>query len=372
MPAGIYIHIPFCLGKCPYCDFYSVERDDDLINDFAEALLGEIEIAAKTKWKDRVYNTVYFGGGTPPLIGQANIAAILKALRGTFNISPRAEISIEVNPETTSPDFFKDIRSLGINRVSIGAQSFDDALLKTLGRLHDSSTAEKAIDDAFAAGFENVGIDLIFAIPGQTVKTWQETLKLAIAKNPMHISAYGLTIESGTPFAEMVAKGKLVLPDNDTQAEMYQILCSALAADGYNRYEVSNFARMGYECLHNFKYWRDDKYLGLGPSAHSYDGDNRTANHKNLEKYLGAIKKNKAPVNFKEKLTDQQRAEERLLLGLRLAEGIDYNIVREVINENTFDELKKQGYIVKKLNNLALSDKGFLVADEIIVKLLKK
>jgi oxygen-independent coproporphyrinogen III oxidase len=297
---------------------------------------------------------------------------VIRALRGTFNISPRAEITIEVNPETATAELLGEIRTQGVNRLSIGVQSFDDTILRTLGRVHDSATAGKAIDLAFQSGYENVGIDLMFGIPGQTVKIWQDTLKQAMAKNPMHISAYGLTIEHGTPYDKMIAKGELVLPDNETQAEMYQAMCATLTTDGYNRYEVSNFARLGFECQHNFKYWKDDKYLGLGPSAHSYDGDRRTANVKNLDKYVTSLKKGKSPINFKEQLTDEQKAEERLLLGLRLAEGIDYNIIREVVNEQVLAELKSDGYLTTKLNNLVLTDKGFLVADDIIVKLLKK
>lgn len=371
MPAGIYIHIPFCLSKCPYCDFYSIERDDSLISEFAEALLAEIGLLARTKWKDRVYNTIYFGGGTPTLLEVQNFSDVLQMIRRTFNISPRAEISIEANPETITTDSIKALRSFGVNRLSIGVQSFDDAHLKTLGRIHSSETAIKAIDSASEAGFENIGIDLIFGIPGQTVDSWRNTLIQAIGKNPKHISAYGLTIEKGTPFDRMVQRGELSLPEDDIQAEMYQLTNEMLSADSYRRYEVSNFARPGFECLHNYKYWRDDKYIGLGPSAHSYDGDSRLANYKNLEKYLASIKKDKLPVNFKEKLTDKQRAEERLLLGLRLAEGIDYNIIREVINQKALADFQNQGFLEKKQNSIALTDKGFLMADEIIVKLLR-
>ena len=371
MPAGLYIHVPFCLSKCPYCDFYSIERDDSLIDEFAEALLLEINLLARTKWKDRVYNTIFFGGGTPPLLGDSYIAEILQTLRRTFNISPRAEISLEANPESLSLELLQAFKSSGINRISIGAQSFDDSLLQTLGRIHTAETALKSIDMAGEAGFENISIDLIFGIAGQTVDTWRESLKQAAAKSPAHISAYGLTIEKGTPYDKMLQKGELNLPADDIQAEMYQVLNEMLAGEGYRRYEVSNFARPGSECQHNYKYWRDDKYIGLGPSAHSYDGDSRTANYKNLDKYLTSIKKGKLPVNFKEKLTDKQRAEERLLLGLRIAEGIDLNLIKDVLNDQALTDFQEQGYIEKKLNNIMLTDKGFLVADEIIVKLLR-
>ena len=372
MPGGIYIHIPFCLSKCPYCDFYSVDKDNDLINDFISALLTEIQIQANTKWKDRVYNTIYFGGGTPPLIGEANIESIIKALRGNFNISPRSEIALEVNPETSSPEFMSNIKAAGVNRVSIGVQSFNDDVLKTLGRVHNSERSKKAIDEAFGAGYERVGVDLIFGVPGQTIDSWKNTLWETVNKNPVHVSAYGLTIEKGTPFEKRIGKGELKLPDDDTQAEMYLAMHQVLSDSGFKRYEVSNYAKFGYESQHNVKYWRDDKFLGLGPSAHSYDGMRRLSNYRNLEKYLNAIRKGKAPVNFKEKLTDEQRAEERLLLGLRLAEGVDYNLVKDIVNEQIKNELDTDGFIEKKLNRLRLTDKGFLVADEVIVKLLRK
>lgn len=372
MPAGIYIHIPFCRRKCPYCDFYSVEKDDNLISEFNDALLTEIQIQSRNKWVDRVYNTIYFGGGTPPLIGASNIAAIVKTLRSTFNISPRSEITIEANPESVTTDFFKDIKQAGVNRVSIGVQSFNDDVLKKLGRIHNSKKASEAIDSAHDAGFERVSIDLIFGVPGQTVDSWRDTLWETVNKNPVHVSTYGLTIEKGTAFDKMINKGDMVAPDSDLQAEMYQVMYSVLGDAGFNRYEVSNFAKFGYESQHNVKYWRDDKFLGLGPSAHSYDGELRMSNYKNIDKYLTAIKKGKVPINFKEKLTSIQRAEERLLLGLRLAEGIDYNMVKEVINEETLEEMKLQGFISRKLNKLVITEKGFLVADEIVVRLLKK
>jgi oxygen-independent coproporphyrinogen-3 oxidase len=371
MPAGIYVHIPFCLAKCPYCDFYSIVGDDSLVDIFAKAILTEIDILAKSKWKDRVYNSIYIGGGTPPLLGDKNISDLLQTLRQNFNISPRSEITIEVNPEMASLSSFESILASGVNRISIGVQSFDDSLLKTLGRIHTAETAAKAVEIALVAGFDNVSLDLMFGIPGQTMAVWQATLNQAIAKNPKHVSAYCLTIENDTPFDRLVKNGELKLLSNEIQAEMYSLMNETLSSAGLKRYEVSNFAQTGFECRHNFKYWKDDKYVGLGPAAHSYDGERRTANYKNFDKYLFALEKGKLPVNFKETLSDKQRAEERLLLGLRLADGVEYNLVREILNEKQLAEFIKQGYIRKKINKIALTDKGFLMADDVIVKLMK-
>ena len=371
MPAGIYIHIPFCLSKCPYCDFYSVVGDEIIIDRFNDALLDEIQLTARTKWKNRVYTSIYFGGGTPPLLSAEKIGSIIHSLRQTFNITPNAEISLEANPESITSVFLKNIKNQGVNRISIGVQSFDDNLLKLLGRVHNSETAEKAINSAFKAGFENIGIDLIFGIPGQTVSLWQDTLHRAIKKKPVHISAYGLTIESGTPFEEMINKGELVPVDSDTQAEMYNTLHQTLTDKGYVRYEISSYAKPGFECRHNLKYWTDQKYLGLGPSAHSYYTKYRKSSYKNLDKYIASINNGKPPIAFKEMLTPEQKSQERLMLGLRTTLGVELMAVKDAIDINMMATFIRDGYLKKEVDRIALTDKGFLFADEIIVKLLR-
>jgi len=371
MSAGIYIHIPFCVSKCNYCDFCSVTGDEAEISRFHKALLAHIKLAAGSKWRNRVYNTIYFGGGTPPLIGVERIGEIIKSIHKRFSLTPTSEISIEMNPETASISFLQGIRKHGVNRVSIGVQSFDDDQLELLGRVHNAETAEKAIDNVQQAGFENFGLDLIFGIPGQTVESWRATLDKAAAKNPVHISVYCLTIEKGTKFDSWVKNDELTPVDNDTQAEMYNVLHQTLAANGYKRYEVSNYAKPGYECRHNLKYWTDRKYLGLGPSAHSYYTSYRKANFESLDKYITALQKGKQPTAFKEELSPEQKSEDRLMMGLRLAAGIDLHLIKDVINKNTLKELIQQKHLKKDLNRIALTDKGFLNADEIIVKLLK-
>jgi oxygen-independent coproporphyrinogen-3 oxidase len=372
MPAGIYVHIPFCRSKCPYCGFYSVTGDDSDVTKFYNALLQEIDLAADTKWQRRIYNSIYFGGGTPPLLGENKIGKIIQHIRHKFNITPNAEISIEANPESIDKPFLDTLLGHGVNRLTIGVQSFNDHELKLLGRIHDSSRAIEAFEKAAAAGFENIGIDLIFAIPGQTTDSWQATLNKALEMAPAHISAYGLTVEKGTPFAQKIDRGELTPVDNDTQAEMYQICYRLLTENGYSRYEVSNYAKTGFECRHNLKYWTDQKYLGLGPSAHSYYTSYRKANYRSFDKYLDSIKKNKLPVAFKEMLTTEQKSQEKLMLGLRTASGLDFISIKDIINQANLDTMIEQDYLKLENDKLALTDKGFLMADEIVVKLLKK
>lgn len=372
MAAGIYIHIPFCHSRCSYCDFYSITGDEIIINEFHKALLTQIELVSKKKWGKRVYNTIYFGGGTPPLIGDEKIGEILQYIRKIFNITPNTEITIEANPESVSPDSLKNLYDFGINRISLGVQSFDDNLLKTLGRSHNSETADKAIDMIYNAGFENIGIDLIFGIPGQTIAVWRDTLNRTISKQPPHISAYELTIENETPIERMINNGELIPLDNDTIAGMYKILHETLTENGYIRYEVTNYAKPGFECRHNLKYWTDRKYLGLGPSAHSYYTKYRASSYKSVDKYIASLTKGKLPTAFKEELSDQQKREERLMLGLRLTSGVDLITVKEAIDKDVLADFIKQGYLKKSINAIALTDRGFMIADEIIVKLLSK
>lgn len=371
MPAGIYVHIPFCLSKCSYCDFYSIVGDGKLIDNFTSALLAEIDLLVSSRWQNRVYNTVYFGGGTPSMLAPEKIGGILKRLRRTFNITPNAEISLEANPESVSLPALQALRDCGINRLSLGIQSLNDDSLRALGRIHNGETARRALSDALKAGFENVSADLIFAIPGQSVSGWKNDLEEIVDGGPAHISAYGLTIEKGTSLEKSISEGKVTPVDSDTQAEMYLALNEITSKRGYRRYEVSNFARPGFECRHNLKYWTDKKYLGLGPAAHSFDGSRRSANFKNVAKYITLVKSGKLPVGFKERLSDTQKAGERLMMGLRMVGGVSLDSVNQVLDAEALAELQQRGYIRNQGGNISLTDSGFLLADEVIVKLLR-
>ena len=281
---GIYIHIPFCLRKCPYCDFYSVANDNKETRErFLSALCKEIEYYGRGQAVD----TVFFGGGTPSILSGGEIERIMSKLREMYRITPDAEISMECNPATASPEKLTTYKEAGINRLSIGAQSFDEDVLKTLGRLHDVSAIGDTVAAARQAGFENISLDLMFGIPGQTQETWQETVKRAMALKPEHISFYSLEFMEDTPFWKMLREGRLEETEAEADRRMYEAALELMAAGGYNQYEISNAALKGRECRHNLKYWNLDQYLGFGPSAHSFAGNVRRSNPDKLELYCG-------------------------------------------------------------------------------------
>jgi oxygen-independent coproporphyrinogen-3 oxidase len=371
MNAGIYIHIPFCRAKCIYCDFFSVVEPENSQNRFVASLIHEIEIQAQTRWQERQFDTIYFGGGTPSVLKPTQIGVIIEALRKHFRVTADAEVTIEINPETVDAPFFAHVPEIGVNRVSIGIQSFNDSELRTIGRIHDAQTGLRAIEGARNSGIENFSLDLIFGIPGQNLKSWQETLAAAIAQNPAHISAYGLTIEKGTPLESMINSGKLNAVDEDIQLYMYRHLLETMARNGFNRYEISNFAQPGKESRHNLKYWRDNYYVGFGPSAHSYDGQTRTANVRDLARYENFLAQNQLPIDFCEQLTAEQKAMERLLMGIRLAEGVELANVISTIDENRMESLCDDGLVSVVNGMLIITEKGLPVSDKIIAQLLK-
>jgi oxygen-independent coproporphyrinogen-3 oxidase len=371
MAAGIYIHIPFCVAKCPYCDFYSIVSTPAVHQQFMASMKREIALQAATSWVDAAFDTIYFGGGTPSLLKIAGLGQITAELHKNFNITGNAEVTVEVNPDTVDGDFFKKLPGIGVNRVSIGIQSFNDNELLTLGRIHDARTSLRAIEAVKKSEIRNLSLDLIFGIPGQDEKSWQRTLSLAVKQNPDHISAYGLTIEKGTPLETLIKSRELAAVSDDVQAKMYRALLQAMAGSGFDRYEISNFAHPGFESRHNLKYWEGEKYLGLGPAAHSFDGQLRSANFRDLEKYTRMLDKNHLPVAFSEKLTDYQKKQERLLLGLRLASGVPLAEVETVINKTAMATLISSGHIFINDDRVLLSEKGLLVADEVITRLIK-
>jgi oxygen-independent coproporphyrinogen III oxidase len=371
MSAGIYIHIPFCVAKCVYCDFYSVVDSPESQNRFVASLIREIEIQSESIWRKQEFDTIYFGGGTPSIFKPAQLGAVIESLKKSFNIVAGAEITIEINPETVEKSFFELIKYMGVNRISIGVQSCNDSELRMLGRIHNSQTALKAIDSVRRAGFDNFSIDLIFGIPGQSLESWRQTLDIAVKRNPAHISAYGLTIESGTPLETLINSGKLIVVDDDAQVDMYRLLLKMMAQNGLIRYEISNFARPGKESRHNLKYWRDCNYLGFGPAAHSYDGSTRCANVRNLVKYVNLLGQNQLPVDFCEQLSLEQKTMERLLMGIRQADGVELASVISTIDEDSLESLCQDGLVLVANGKLLITEKGLPVSDKIIAQLIK-
>ena len=325
-PFGVYVHWPFCLSKCPYCDFNSHVRQAEIDQPrYVAAFTAEIAATA-ARIPGRTVSTIFFGGGTPSLMAPATVGAVLDAIARHWTVAPDAEITLEANPSSVEATRFRGYRAAGVNRVSLGVQSLDDAVLRQLGRLH---TAREALDAVAVARamFERYSFDLIYARPGQTLTAWRNELAAALAQAGEHLSLYQLTIEPETPFAALHATGKLVLPDDDLGRDLYDATLEQCAAAGLPAYEVSNHARPGAECRHNLVYWRAGEYAGIGPGAHGrieVDGVRRaTATEKRPEAWLMQVETAGHGVTVDDALSRDEQADELLLMGLRLAEGID-------------------------------------------------
>jgi oxygen-independent coproporphyrinogen-3 oxidase len=321
--AGLYIHVPFCLSKCGYCSFYSV-ASPDLIPEFIKAVSREMAFYKSTQIPFKGFDTIYIGGGTPSLLSIQQIDDILKSANDDFNIDRQTEITMEVNPGDVSLKYFQSLRKLGINRLNIGVQSFDDRLLHFLGRRHSAKEAPAAIDDARNAGFQNIGLDLIYGVYGQDMKTWKETLNNALSFAPEHLSCYQLSLDEKTPLYKQYSKENLQLPAENEALDFFMNTSKILTDAGYIHYEVSNFARSeALRSRHNMKYWRHIPYLGLGPAAHSFCDRRRWWNTADIHAYIRSIFEGKTPVLQSEELSMEQLALEALFLGLRTKDGID-------------------------------------------------
>jgi oxygen-independent coproporphyrinogen III oxidase len=381
---GLYLHIPFCLSKCPYCGFYSILQPG-LVEAFIHALLEEIIYTATQNpplppgERDGVradlgnFDTVYFGGGTPSLLKPVHLENILKHINTYFKLSPEYEITFEINPDDHDLEYFKNLFSLGINRLNLGVQSFDEEILRFLGRRHTGSQARKAIEQARRVGFKNIGLDLIYGLPGQDIDSWLETLETALAYSPEHLSCYELTIEENTPFALELQKGFFALPDEETQRDFFIRTSEFLEAKGYIHYEVSNFARREeYLSRHNQKYWDHTPYLGFGPSAHSFDGARRWWNHRSVEKYIVGIEKGALPIESFEDLTMEQRMLEQIYFGMRTKKGIglkrfrmEFSVDLEIEKAKTLSLFKEEGLITVQNGVLSPTRAGLAVADRL-------
>jgi oxygen-independent coproporphyrinogen-3 oxidase len=375
---GIYIHVPFCHHKCGYCDFYSV-TDLKHLDSYVAALIKEIQIAAE-QWDGFSFDTVYFGGGTPSLLSGEQISLIISALNKYFEIVPGAEITLEANPGTLTENKLTIYRKAGVNRLSLGVQSFSDEELKSLDRIHNSGESVTAINLIRECGFENLSMDLMAALPGQSIEQLKRNLEQAISLKPEHISVYTLILEPDTPYWELHRQGKLKMPDEETETEHYRFLTEFLQSHEYEMYEISNFALSPkYYSRHNVKYWRYIPYLGLGPSAHSFNGSFRFSNARNLFKYIKQLNSGELPVDFEEELSEKTRMEEFAFLGLRLKEGIDKkrfkNIFQEDFEEvfnNFYDKFKESKYIIESDENIRLSAEGLFLCDEISAYLISR
>jgi oxygen-independent coproporphyrinogen III oxidase len=375
-PLGIYIHIPYCLHKCGYCDFNSHPESREESEIYVSALLSEIKHYAHKLGRLTV-PTVFFGGGTPTLLPPASLDKILGNIKLNFHLNEDCEISIEANPATIKQETLKQIRSSGFNRISIGVQSFDLDELKLLERVHDIEEIHSTVDRARLAGFDNLSLDLMSGLPGQLPEKWHSHLQQALDKKPEHISAYGLTIEPATSFFKLQERGLLTLPPEETQLEMFQVTIDTLQSAGYEQYEISNFSRPGFECKHNLNYWNNGEYLGLGAGASSYLDGERFKNINLPSRYIREVQVKGSAVESTEKLEPMHAMGETIMLGLRRLKGIPieefekrFQVSFKNVYGKVIDPLLNEGLITFNQNQMALSRKGLFIADSVILKFL--
>ncbi|HEX8265432.1 MAG TPA: radical SAM family heme chaperone HemW [Pyrinomonadaceae bacterium] len=372
MLPGVYLHIPFCRSRCSYCDFAVSIYQSDLAEKYVDALCEEVQ-SSKFKVQSPAIDTIYFGGGTPSLLTPKQAEKILRAVFSRFSIQTNAEITMEMNPGTLTPEIARDFRSLGINRASYGAQTFDDDELKRLGRRHSAEDVRKTIDLLRDADFSNVSFDLIAGLPSQSLKDWERNLNEALKLKPEHLSLYLLEIHEGTPLAKHISEGKQPAPDEDLAGEMYSFLLEKIAESNYEQYEISNFCLPGFESRHNSKYWTFDAVYGFGCSAHSFDGEHRRwANVRDTNAYIKLIEKTGGAIVEETVLDEKERRAEFAFLGLRLMHGVcladfEQKFGVALLDEygGALEESFEAGLIEIEENRLRLTGKGALFSNTV-------
>ncbi len=375
IPLGIYIHVPFCRSKCAYCDFYSVTNKDDKVMDgYLDAICAHIREAGDLA-PNHLVDTIYFGGGTPSFFGADGMASILTAIRRSFAVDPTAEITFEANPDSVSTKLLRKLRSEGFNRVSLGIQTDDNAILKAIGRPHNYAQALEAVKRIRNAGFRNLSVDLIYGLPGQTRTGWEETLRNVLKLEPEHISCYGLKVEEGTPLYALREVANL--PDDDAQADMYLTANEILRSRGYRQYEISNFCRRNMESKHNLKYWTGGEYLGFGPDASSDFAGKRFSMVRDLRAYIDGILNRGTVISDIQEVPPRERAGEYLMMRLRTTLGIHAEEYEKQYLlpfgplEAELERCRDRGHAVKMdSGHWRLTPTGFLVSNAIISDLL--
>lgn len=365
---GIYIHVPFCRSKCYYCDFCSKTRaDEDVKELYTQRLCEEIDrVAAEIGATRPIADTVYFGGGTPTLLSPSQLERIMGAIERNFGIENDAEITAETNPKTADKEKLKNMRSVGINRLSIGMQSVHDNELRALGRIHTFSDFLDTYLGAREVGFDNISVDLMYGIPEQTKESFSRSIETLAVAGPEHISSYSLTVEEGTPFWNR--RDKLILPDEETVSDMYLLMGDILRAYGYEKYEISNFAHKNKESRHNLKYWRREDYLGFGPAAHSFYGGVRFAHSRDIEAYL----RGENIIDSSDTIAGEEAMDEYVMLGMRLGEGIDVERFNALFHVDFYERYGKvferfaPEYVHIDHNTCRFTDKGMLVSNYIL------
>ncbi|WP_312939257.1 radical SAM family heme chaperone HemW [Oscillibacter sp.] len=367
---GLYIHIPFCAKKCDYCDFYSLSGEEDRMDAYTQALEAQLlELAPRAGL--HTVDSVYFGGGTPTLLGTKRLVRLLKDIQKKYLVAKDAEITLEANPESAG-DFraLRALRSAGFNRLSLGMQSADDEELRAIGRIHSASQVKTAVEAARKAKFSNLSLDLIYGLPGQSMDVWKKNLTAAVDLAPQHLSCYGLKVEEGTPL--FIRRETAGLPGDETQAEMYLWTVDYLRRHGFFQYEISNFARTGFESRHNLKYWTLGEYAGFGPGAHSDFGNVRYAYERDLEGYISGMKTGGPLLSENERIPPLDRDTEWLMMGLRTVRGLDPKVFENLFRRRFdcflpfLEECRKSGYAMEEDGRWCLTPEGFLVSNQII------
>ena len=365
--AGIYVHIPFCASRCSYCDFYSTLSLDAVGEAYVKAVLAEAGLR-RDELRGEPVKTLYLGGGTPSQLPLPLLSTLMSGLNEVFDLGGVEECTVEANPDDVTPSWCAALRRLGVNRVSMGVQSFEDDILRLIGRRHTVRQAVEAVSRLRDAGIANISIDLIFGLPSQTLASWTESVHRAIDLHPQHISAYGLTYEEGTRLWWQRERGEVTEVPEEQCLEMYRILVEELKAAGYEHYEISNFALPGYYSRHNSSYWDGTSYLGLGAAAHSYDGEVRRYNPCDLQAYISCISAG-SPAYEQEQLEWWQRYDERVMLGLRTAHGVDVARLREDFGEDAWNHFTSEARHLIDAGHLRLTedDRYILTSDGIML-----
>ena len=370
---GLYVHVPFCAKRCGYCSFNTAPLEDDAMARYLDAVYREIELLGNLDWSSRVrLATIFLGGGTPSLLGVEDMAAMLDRVRARFDVAAGAEITVECNPESVTRDKLAGYRAAGVNRLSLGVQSLDDSILPRLGRLHDARGARAAFEAARGSGYGNVSVDLMYGLPGLDADGWSRSVEAVLDWAPDHLSAYGLTLDAGSLWGAAGVDG---IPSEDAQVDQYWRLARAAAARGLEHYEISNYARPGFRSRHNQIYWRAAEYLATGPGACGFVGRLRYANVKATPRYCETLAGGELPVASWEHLTERQRLAERLLLGLRTADGVPATLLGARLEGDArlrrlIDQWRARALLVDVGDRVRLTEAGFLLSDALFVELL--
>jgi oxygen-independent coproporphyrinogen III oxidase len=375
--SSLYIHIPFCASKCYYCDFNSYVSTSDVMDRYLDGLDRELQAVASA-YDHAPLKTVFFGGGTPTIFDAKQSGRMIEMLHRHFRMADGAEISVEANPGTVDLDKLRVLKEGGVNRLSFGVQSFSNDLLVKLGRLHDRDAVYKSWELARKAGFESINLDLMFGLPDQTVEALQASLDALIAIGPEHVSAYSLKVEEGTPFYTWHNRGQLILPPEDDEVRMYELVIDTLTANGYEMYEISNYAKPGHRSRHNQVYWRNEPYMAVGSGAHGYVNGVRYVNQKNVPEYIETTVRGKRPVVETEAISDQYQREDTMILGLRLMAGVSYDRFRERHGVEMLDVFSEpirrfegHGLLTVDDVGIRLTAKGVFLANEVYAAFLE-